>query len=79
MAVEIWKKEGPKGKDIAAAIATILTVVFKIFILASVITVFSWTGMSLTSLTFVIITGVGWTLGVGNIVYIYLLFKKKIK
>lgn len=79
MSVEIWNQDKPRGKDIVAMIGTILTVVFKILILAAVIIVFSWTGMSWIVLTLVILAGVVWALGVSNMVYLYLLFKGKIE
>jgi len=77
--VEIWEREKPRGKDIAAAITTILTVVFKLLIFASVIIVFTGIGMSWFILTLVILTGVGWVLGTGNVVYLYLLFWNKLQ
>lgn len=76
MSLEIWKREEPRGKDIAAMIATVLTIIFKLFILSSVIIVFSWTGMNWLPLILVAITGAGWALGVSNIVYLYMLFKR---
>ena len=77
--IEIWEKDRPRGKDIAAMINTVLTIVFKLLIFASVIIVFTGIGMSWFALTLVILTGVGWVLGTGNVVYLYLLFKDKIK
>lgn len=79
MSVEIWEKEKPRGKDIAAMVTTVLTMIFKVFIVAAVIIAFSWTGMAWWILSLVIIVGIAWALGVGNVVYLYMLFKGKIK
>ena len=63
------------GKDKVAMIGKVLTVVFKVFILATVLITFSW--MAWWILTLVILVGIAWVLGVSNLVYLYLIFKEK--
>lgn len=67
-------RQGKKGKDIVSVIGTIFTMTFKILIFATVLFFFSVLLSSWVVLLMIAIIGIGWVLGISNMVYLYMLF-----
>ena len=66
-----------RSKDIVATVATVLTMIFKVFIFGTVLFVYTLISLNWFGIITLILSGTVWVLGLKNIMLFYHVFTKQ--